>query len=398
MKNSTRKIVYPWIFILPSVACVYACTNSGESDISISMNGSVKEVVSHSPEPLPAPWHLIPELSIGIDYGDENYMLRGPWGVTVLENGTCVILDSSPLQLRLYDPEGVFLREFGRSGRGPDDLIFSGPFSTTLRPAGADRFELWSNWPLRMQTWTIEGSLEDIQTMPDDHLFLKGRRPRVLRLLGSDIFGTFDYYERLESGELMSTSYLLISDWNGTRCDTLSTVKGSYDEMTPEAGMAQAAMDYTPENAYLVTRAGRIYLSKLTEDWVQEVDPHGRGVRLRFRWEHEPDAIPETLVEEFTRNLGKSVGEGAAWLREHVYLIYLAEGPQGEIWVQRTGEPDEQGVYPTDVFSNDGTYRGRLLLPFAARLQFIDGRRLYAIGSTDGGAPTLVRYRLEPAG
>jgi len=397
VKDSTFKVAYRLLCILSSIFSIYACTDSGKSDISISVKDSVREVVSHAPAPLPAPWHLIQELSVGVDYGDENYMLRRPWVFTVLENGTCVILDNSPLQLRLYNSEGVFLRAFGRPGQGPDDLIFSGTLSTNLHPAGADRFELWSSWPLRVQTWTVEGSLEDIQTMPEEHPFLQGRRPRVLRLLGSDLFGVFNYYQRLESGETESTSYLLASDWEGTHCDTLFTVKGSYDEMTIEAGMAQAAMDYTPENAYLVTRAGRIYFSKLTEDWVQEVDPNNRRVRLRFRWEHEPDAIPETLVEEFTRNFGKSLGEGATWLRERVYLMYLAEGPQGEIWVQRTGGPDEQGLYPTDVFSNDGTYRGRMFLPFEARLQFIDGRTLYAVGDTEGGAPTLVRYHLEPA-
>lgn len=368
-----------------------ACSDSGEGTGTIP-----REIVSRAPDPLPAPWRLIPEFSIGVDYGDENYMLRSPWLFTILDNGTHVVLDNSPLQLRIYDSEGVFRQAFGSPGGGPGDLVFSGTNRTILQPAGMDRFKLWSNWPLRVQTWTVEGSLEDIQTIPQDHPLMRGRRPYVLRLLGSDLFGTFDYYQRLETGETEKTTYLIASSLTGSRCDTLFTTKDLY-EMPMGAGMAQAAMDHPPDDAYLVTRSGKIYYSRMTEDWIHEVDTAGRGILLRFRWEHEPDSIPESLVEEFTGKFGKDLGEGAAWLRENVYLLHLAEGPDGEIWVQRTGEPDQDGSYPTDVFGRDGTYRGRILLPFEPRLQFIEGRKLYAIGKTEGDAPALIKYRMEPA-
>lgn len=384
--------------ILICIAClgVAACSSTDGSHTTVTITDSVREVVSHAPAPLPPPWRLIEELSIGIDYGDEEYMLRRPWGLTVLEDGTIVVFDSNPLQLRLYNQDGHHIRSFGTPGSGPGDLAFSGSLSTTFRPAGNGRFEIISGWPLRAQTWTVEGSLEEIRTMSDKHPFLSGRRPRVLRFIGSDLFGVFNYYERLESGESAVTTQLLMSDFTGSKCDTLLTLE--YELSMPiMAGMAQAAMDYTPEDTYLVTTAGRIFLSRLTEDWIHEVDPDRRRIQMRFRREHEADAIPQSLVEKFTEQMGSSIGEGAAWLRENVFLIRLVEGPEGEVWVQRTGEPVQVGIYPTDIFRSDGTYRGRLLLPFESRLQWLDGRTLHAIGNTEGGAPTIVRYRLEEA-
>ncbi len=376
--------------------CLFACSQTDESATTVTIVDSVREVVSHAPEPLPPPWNLIEELSIGVDYGDEDYMLRRPWALTVLDNGTIVILDSNPLQLRLYDSDGLSLTAFGEPGDGPGDLVFSGSNGTTMRPAGNNSFEILSNWPIRAQTWNVTGSLEDIQTMPDDHPFLQGRRPRIKWFIGSSLFGVVNDYQRLDSGETEVTTYLLLSDLVGTKYDTLFTFQ-SYSDMPPMAGMAQASMDYTPEDSYMMTKDGRIYYSKMTEDWIQVIDPESHKIIMRFHWQHEPDAIPESLIQKYTEQFGSSLAEGATWLREHVYMIYLAEGPDDEIWVQRTGEPDQDGLYPTDVFRDNGIYRGRLLLPFQPRLQFIKGRYLYAISSTEEGAPTLVRYRLEPA-
>lgn len=378
------------------VAClgVAACSSTDGSHTTVTIKDSVREVVSHAPEPLPPPWRLIEEMSIGIDYGDEEYMLRRPLGLTVLEDGTIVVLDSNPLQLRLYDRDGHYIRAFGTPGSGPGDLAFSGSLATTFRPAGNGQFEIISGWPFRAQTWTTYGSLEEILTMPDNHPFLSGPRPRVLSFIEEDLFGVFNLYERLESGELIATTHLLMSDFSGSKCDTLLTFEGEY-AMPPMAGMAQAAMGYTPEDAYLTTTAGRIFFSRLDEDWIHEVDPDRRRILMRFRWEHEADSIPQSLVENFTEQMGKSIGEGAAWLRENVYLFRLVEGPEEEIWVQRTGEPVQDGIYPTDIFRSDGIYRGRLQLPFAPRLRYIDGRIVYAISTTEGGGPTIVRYRLE---
>ena len=382
----------------PALICLFlvACSDVDDSATTVTMVDSVREVVSHAPEPLPAPWILIEELSIGVDYGDEDYMLRRPWALMVLDNETIVILDSNPLQLRLFDSDGLSLTAFGKSGDGPGDLVFSGSNGTTMRPASNNSFEILSNWPIRAQTWNVSGSLEDIKTMPSDHPFLLGSRPRIKWFIGSNLFGVVHDYQRLDSGETEVTTYLLLSNLVGTKCDTIFTFQ-SYLDMPTSAGMAQASMDYTPDDAYMMTKDGRIYYSMMTEDWIQEIDPENNKIIMRFHWEHEPDAIPESLIKKSTEQFGSTLGEGAAWLREHVYMIYLAEGPDGEIWVQRTGEPDQDGFYPTDVFRNDGFYRGRLFLPFQPRLQFIKGRYLYAFSTTEEGAPTMVRYRLEPA-
>lgn len=357
----------------------------------------VKEVVSITEEPPPAPWILTEDLVIGVEYGDEDYMLRGPWGLTVLQDGTIILLDSRPLQFRLYDSRGRFITACGREGDGPDDLRYRGSNLSSLRSSGAGEFEYWSRWPIWRQTWNVEGHLISIQTLPDNHPILKTGRPWVLQPFDSGFVTIYENFRYLDADEVQPVTHVVVRDWGGTVADTIATIETEVFSMPMSASMAQAESDYTPSDVYLVTSTGGVYFSGLLEDWIRVYGPPDGREIMRYKWEHEPDAIPQSLIERYREREIDDMVEGYQWLRDNVYLIHLVEGPEGEVWVQRTGEPDLDGLWPTDVFSESGVYRGRLLLPFAPRQMKVHGDYLYAVGR-NGEAPALIRYRLKPAG
>ena len=79
-------------------------------------------------------------------------------------------------------------------------------------------------------------------------------------------------------------------------------------------------------------------------------------------------------------------------MQEHITAFDIAEGPDGEYWVQRTAWTYESDLKLVDIFSADGVFRGQIEVPFHLnRMKMIDGF-IYAIG-TSGEAPALVRYR-----
>ena len=96
----------------------------------------VQEVVSRARRPLPPPWRLVEDLVIGVEYGDEEYMIRGPRDFTVLEDGTIVILDDRPVQFRVYSGEGAFIRAFGGYRYGTDGFTRKIFPRTGVRPPG----------------------------------------------------------------------------------------------------------------------------------------------------------------------------------------------------------------------------------------------------------------------
>lgn len=352
----------------------------------------MREVVSHAPEPLPAPWILEEDLVIGVEYGSEEYMLRNPFAFVVMDGGEIVIYDNQPFQLRVYDGQGRFLRAFGQEGQGPTDL----QRFAHLRDVGEGLFQLWGGVrPFRIQTWNLLGEWQDTQTLPEGHpLYLRSIR----HWDGDRLWTEIGEYDR--SGErAWARTTIVSSTWSGTVLDTFMT-----HEIRPMmpigASMAQAMMDDTPYSQFLLTSAGRAYYSRLEEDWVREYEvPGGREI-LRFHWIHEPDSIPESMAEELSQ-LGSGryqddIVEGVEWLREQVTMFGLGEGPEHEIWVQRNPWNRDLIPYTIDVFSVEGRYRGRLEVPFPANLmQYRDGY-LYAIGHV-GEAPALIRYRLQVA-
>jgi hypothetical protein len=392
LKNVTAGTVVCILFLAGLTSC------SGRAPhVEETLEGdSLRVVLSRAESPYPVPWRLEQDLSIGQAYGDENYMLGEPWTFTVLEDGTLVILEGKPLCFRLYSPDGTYLRTFAQAGNGPGDLQFRGINTCILTADSNGHLVYWSGWPTRRQVWDPEGRLLQVETMSQDHPLVEKGRPNNFGSLSDRVFAFYMHWQTVPGFHAFWTS-----GWNGEDPAQLFQV-APFDWETLGAdrmwvGMAQAASDYTPMERLLVTQSGRIYYSTMDEDWVREFDADtGRQV-LKFRLALEaPESITEADVEEMRTKVGRQVGDGLAWWKDHFWAYHLAEGPDGEIWIQRTGGRNPDGVWPTDVFSSDGRFRGRLFLPFAPFDMKVFGRTLFALGEGEEAQPILARYRLSP--
>jgi len=398
------------ILAVGTICCMSLALLTAGSDLMPSPQvqqgaDGVQEVVSRARRPLPPPWRLEEDLIIGVEYGDEEFMIRGPRDFTVLEDGSMVILDSNPVQLRVYDPAGRFIREFGQAGRGPTDLPSYAVGRGVFRDAGQERFEIWSGWPTRIQTWNISGEMLSVETMGEDHPLRRGRAPRIIKLSGERIYG-MTLTVRSPRQELRQwVTTLLTSSWEATEADTVRIVEHS--EMPFETGWFLEGAGVFPWDDILLTRNGNMYLSSYEDDWIRELDPVSGKELLRFKWEHEPDSFSQMDFDSPNKEFVDNARKGFEWFQERVSIMHLAEGPGGEIWAQRIVWPRggagrtfrhsyEEGTWPTDVFSATGQYRGRMILPYEPRIQKMIGDYIYAIGSTEGGASALIRFRPVP--
>lgn len=392
--------------VLFVVAMAFTVSSNADSVVrqQIGLDG-VPEVVSQARRPLPPPWRLVEDLVIGVEYGDEEYMIRGPRDFTLLEDGSVVILDSNPVQLRVYDSRGRFVRAFGQVGRGPTDLPSYAVGRGVLRGAGTGLFEIWSGWPTRLQTWNIDGEMASVATMGEDHPLRRGRAPRIIKLARERIHGLTLAVSSPRPDERQWTTTLLASSWEDTGVDTLRVVEHSV--MPFATGWFLEGAGVFPYDDILFTSTGKLYFSSFEDDWVRELDPVSGKELLRFRWEHEPDSFSEMAIDNPDQNFVDNVRKGFEWFQERVSIMYLAEGPDGEIWVQRIVWPRggagrtfshsyDEGTWPTDIFSASGEYRGRMILPYEPRTQRVVGEYIWAIGTIEGGASALIRFRPEP--
>jgi hypothetical protein len=60
--------------------------------------------------------------SIGVELGDSNYVLGAVEGVAYGPDGNIAVLDCAGACVRIYSPEGEFIRRIGRRGNGPGEL------------------------------------------------------------------------------------------------------------------------------------------------------------------------------------------------------------------------------------------------------------------------------------
>jgi hypothetical protein len=386
-------ILQVFFFVLFATACS-SQDNPTVGTTRLPGPDGVMEVVTYSPEPLPAPWLLEQDLVIGIEYGNDQYMLRRPVSYAILEDGTHIILDSSPSQIRVYDSQGKFVSEFGQPGSGPTDLP-SAMYFTHVTPISIDCFDLWSkSGSRRVQRWSVSGDLLSLQDMPEALI-----GPNVLL----EYWDGFHFYVNLiqERRSYTAPSFLLVrSNPSATSLDTLYYL--DLKRISMACFMIEAEMGWDILGSPLVTDDHRLYVTVPYEDWVHEVDLSAGKEIQRFRWNHLADVVSDTLITRFKGAIvgGQDMEAGARWLRQNLSAVGLAAAPNGEIWVQRSPERlafVPVGTWIMDVFSSDGTYRGRLQAPCPPETLRPFGGFLYGIGQ-NGEAPALIRYRLIPTG
>ena len=118
-----RSIVAVSALALGVVACGPQESSSGADGTwvgTITTEGNVTTVVNESGSVWGGTATLVEELSIGVDTGDDPYMFGRVTSVWATADEIYVVDRAIPA-VRVYDREGVFLRDIGRRGQGPGE-------------------------------------------------------------------------------------------------------------------------------------------------------------------------------------------------------------------------------------------------------------------------------------
>ena len=108
---------------------------------------------------------LVPEITIGVLDGDEEYMFGGIRSLAVSPvDGTVYVFDSQVPALRVYDADGTYRTTFGRDGGGPGEyaqpdggLTILSDGRVLLRDPGNGRIMVYSPEGEEVETWPVRG-------------------------------------------------------------------------------------------------------------------------------------------------------------------------------------------------------------------------------------------------
>jgi hypothetical protein len=116
-----------FLVVIGSAVSLIACGGSGDNanTFAASDSAGVEIAVSSGPAWVQSiGWNVdpAPELEIGVEEGEEPYMLSRVFDALRLPDGRILVGNSSTSEIRVFDREGKFVKSVGRKGNGPGEF------------------------------------------------------------------------------------------------------------------------------------------------------------------------------------------------------------------------------------------------------------------------------------
>ena len=416
------------IVVVLALLAVVACAEPEAPDAAgtwvgtITTEGNVTTVVNESGSVWGGTATLVEETSIGVDFGEEPYMLGEVSGVWASDDEIFVIDRQVPV-VRVYDMDGRHLRDIGSAGQGPGEMQL--PFSIT----GTDDGRIFVFDMLNQRVNVYGPGPDDVASWPVG----RGRCCRHPIVMGRD--GTL-WIEGMivNEGARLSEEAIRAHGPDGPIGEQFAIPKYDYERWTfTSNGREIEGVPNAPSIVWAMHPDGPL-VAGANDRYVFEIlAPDGRRTVVERFWDPVPVAKEEaefwrrTMEESFGRMVERG-GESPQWdgrmpQTKPAYRSFLA-AQSGEIWVLSEApaqiipdcEPGDltdlsqamvstRGVRPPgacfvisflmDAFGADGRYLGPVegALPHAVHT-FLRGDMLITPAEDEAGTIMVKRYRL----
>jgi len=322
-------------------------------------------------------------LRIGEPAGDPEYQFGQIAGVAMTSAGQVLVMDQQAQELKVFGPDGAWLRTIGEPGSGPGQFgpqagpVLVGRGDTVLVPdLGNQRVSLFlpDGESLGSFRSGFESGLPIRWEMTPDGTPVTQLRSFTLPGQTADPADTLDV--------------IVKRTYDGTVTDTLLRVPAG--KTFSFSGGAPEFHFFSPEPIWTLARDGGLVLG-VNNTMSFRVFGDDGALRRIVRMPVEPKAVTEedeTIFVETLERLWQQAGvppEAIAQLKQGVsfedrfpaYVQVLA-GPAGSLWVQRIIRPTDLsaeekedfnplqnlGSPEWDVFDGEGRYLGVVEMPF----------------------------------
>jgi len=356
---------------------------------------------------------LVEEVRISDKAFPSDIFFQNPRGIAVDAAGRVYVADSDANHLKVFGPDGKFLRTIGRKGQGPGEFL--GPEFVEV---GGGRIYIWESMSRRISILDAEGKfiasipfypgvfgiLIRMRALPDGRLvayYERGFAPgsqigvpdtqdRVVELLSAEAKPLRTLYEK----KVRASRLALNKETNSYVRVPFPYHPGVAMEVTPAGIIAVGGNDnygfelLGPDKGRLASVVRSFAALKLSE---KDKQAHFGRFRMTVFKDNIKTILPKPppVIVKFT--------EFPDTLPP--YRDFVADG-EGNLWVHIYVESRAANVF--DVFSQKGEFLGRITVDGApidesfassASVRFA-GRSLWEIERDKEGYPSLVKYRL----
>ena len=365
---------------------------------------------------------LVPEMTIGVFEGDEQYMFGDIGAFVVSATEDVYILDDQAPILRQYAGDGTHIRDIGRDGGGPGE--YKRPGSLALLPDG--RLLLRDPGNARINVYAPDGEILTSWRLPSGGGFNTSRRMYV--------DGTGNSYTMV-----LLEADVAIVEWTyglarftpaGEHTDTLAVPAWDYQAKVVTAqrenSSSTSRVPFTASRQWTFSPLG-YFVGGVSDAYrIDLVRPDQPRLRIERDWQPAPVLAAEKaererrIIENFKRNYGSWHWNGPSIPDTKPAYSDITIDEEGRIWVQipqtayayrtqaeadeeeaRTGRPAgryrERVVY--DVFEPRGGFLGTVRAPddFRAYPELTArGTSVWAVTRDAFDVARLVRFVLTP--
>jgi len=320
-----------------------------------------------------------PSVSIGVEEGEEPYMLDRLGGAVRLSDGRIVVANRLTHELRFFDAAGKHVRSVGRRGDGPGE--FRDPFYFHVLPG--DTLYVGDFSPFRFLVFSPEGDW--VRTVTPDPMEINTPAMRGILDDGRMILGRS--IERTWPWQTFTSDTVLVRgyDASGKMVDTLakyatgryaSLVEGSRFFTFP---LFESFAVFAVAGEHLIT--GHASQTELVVRRVESAYP----VERIIRWNVGDRSIPAAEVEFERARIQKQNAQLPEQMRA-MFAETEAKRPvadrfpafgllrfarDGRIWIREYPRPTDTTGHHWIAFAPDGRFACRLDTPrFAEYLEF----------------------------
>ncbi len=391
---------------------------------TITTEGDVTTVINESGSVWGGTATLVEEASIGVDVGDEPYMLGFVSGITATED-RIYVLDESPAKVRVYDMDGRHLMDVGREGQGPGELNQVG--SIGIHPGG--KLLVRSDGNARMNVFSLDGEFLDDWPLPSGYvtsfpmMMMHDGTVRTRLPVGGDIDGTgmpqrgmvgFDIEGNPVGDPILTTDTLAVM--------TLGEVAGV--SSSGRRVRRTMTVPFSPTTPSILSPAGAV-VAGVGDAYRFEIRQVGGGTIVVERRTDPVAVLPDEAdwYRRFVYAQAKDLDASWSWSGPDIpphkpYFGGFFVDQGGRVWVRRAGpgrhladcdedpEPGTAGSIARcwedtrimDVFDRDGRFLGNVELPEGARLRagrsFVRDDLVLLRVEDEAGTIMVKRYRL----
>ncbi len=338
-------------------------------------------VVVHNPKKpvdlpgLPNTLKLREDLRIGIESGDENYMISQLNSIQVSDKEEVIVYDGKEVAIKIYDKNGKFIRKFGQKGQGPGEIQMVSYINLI-----GEKINVMDRGNNRFSFYSIEG--ECIKEIPTGRY-----RPFEAK---ADSMGNI-YGFVLIMGEKVTQDLV---KFNKEFEPTLTILSLEMPKEPPPALLMELIRFHVLKDDYFIWGRTNNYEFNI-------LDSDGKLIR-QIKKDYSPIRVTkENLIAEFKRRYpDQKIPPKLPRIPNHfpnhfpVFENFICD-EKGRIFV-RTYERDEEDNVCYDVFDPEGRYITRFTLPFEEKVSVVKKKKMYCMIRGDKeGIPMIKRYEMN---